>query len=95
MTKPNRFEKFTYSPEDNNSEVKDLETNIVNNHTTEKSIELNIQTNKTLEKKVPANFTLYPAQKKKLKELGNLFSKSGSELVGEVIDQLYDAYIDK
>ncbi|MEI5992339.1 hypothetical protein A5881_003895 [Enterococcus termitis] len=100
MTKENRFSKLQYNPnseETNNAPVDQKVETVTTSTNSDKNsrVSLNINKNENVEIKVPTNFTLYPSQKNKLKELGKYFGKSGSTLIGEVIDQLHDAYINK
>lgn len=96
----NRFEKLRYNPNEDTSTSNETPIDHINNNqqvtsdsvTSNTGMNLNIHVNESLEKKVPSNYTLYPSQKKKLSELSKIFRKSGSTILGEVIDQLYDEY---
>lgn len=95
----NRFEKLKYTPnsesEITTEQTEQYDKSITETHGSNSGVSLSINANENTEKKVASNYTLYPSQKKKLSELATLFHKSGSTILGEVIDQLHEEYLNK
>ncbi len=96
MANKNRFEKFqgldfdTPETKSGTTEAVEHEPNTKFN----RASSFNITAGSVGMNKKPKNLTLYPSQIKRLEELSGMFNRSQSDLVGDFIDQVYNAYKD-
>lgn len=96
MANKNRFEKFqgldfdTPETKSGTTEAVEHEPNTKSN----RGSSFNITAGSVGMNKKPKNLTLYPSQIKRLEELSGMFNRSQSDLVGDFIDQVYNAYKD-
>ncbi|MBX8941965.1 hypothetical protein [Enterococcus faecalis] len=110
MANKNRFEKFqgldfdTPETKSGTTEAVEHEPNTKSESTETVEHEPNTKSNRASSfnitagsvgmNKKPKNLTLYPSQIKRLEELSGMFNRSQSDLVGDFIDQVYNAYKD-